>query len=130
LSILLFCCPARLDASVLRAVSPTPTTLCTPPPPPPPPPFPYTTLFRSATVARYSSFPARVAALRRSSRETVPGSRELGRNAATRDRKSTRLNSSHVSSSYGVVCWTHKRGRDLVYAEQKDARLRSYGCSP
>src|SRR6266487_1980455 len=58
--------------------------------------FPYTTLFRSACRAR--------------DRDSPP-SRGSGRPPA-RDRKSTRLNSSHPSISYAVFC-LKKKNTDL-----------------
>src|SRR6266496_4497372 len=67
--------------------------------------FPYTTLFRPhgrrAAAVRRRARPQRCAAPRR-------GRRPLPR----RDRKSTRLNSSHVEISYAVFCLkkkTHQR---------------------
>src|SRR6266700_3571285 len=54
--------------------------------------FPYTTLFRSPHLCRPGEGDA-----------TVPG---LPRRRG--DRKSTRLNSSHVKSSYAVVCLKKK----------------------
>src|SRR5574341_2374017 len=57
--------------------------------------FPYTTLFRSRLVP-----PAR--------RTGPPGDGGRGRRA--RDRKSTRLNSSHQLSSYAVFCLKKKKG--------------------
>src|SRR5437660_9670116 len=60
--------------------------------------FPYTTLFRSSSRCRYSSpstrscsSPSRCGTLRSS------------------DRKSTRLNSSHVAISYAVFCLKKKK---------------------
>src|SRR5438067_5475121 len=74
------------------------------PPPPIPTLFPYTTLFRSARAAP-----------RRRARKT--DARSGGRTAGVRagnpggdtDRKSTRLNSSHVSISYAVFCLKKKK---------------------
>src|SRR5690349_23219354 len=57
--------------------------------------FPYTTLFRSRTRIRYSRWPPR-------GRRTVS-------TPATPDRKSTRLNSSHVEISYAVFCLKKKK---------------------
>src|SRR5437868_10391820 len=58
--------------------------------------FPYTTLFRSPDAARELF------------RQTVfPPIAE--RTRARRDRKSTRLNSSHVSISYAVFCLKKKK---------------------
>src|SRR5438067_5653299 len=58
--------------------------------------FPYTTLFRS---------PFSATAPWRRRREDRP----LPRWRPTRDRKSTRLNSSHVSISYAVFCLKKKK---------------------
>src|SRR5207249_6968919 len=100
------------------------------PPPPPSPLFPYTTLFRScaARIPRPPApAPGRRSALGRL--EPVPGAahaqkrrrvhpRQGPRAAPEReprvshadpgDRKSTRLNSSHVSISYAVFCLKKK----------------------
>src|SRR5437868_7895088 len=63
--------------------------------PPCPPLFPYTTLFRSSSI----------------SSGAVPGASTARRNAWSEptDRKSTRLNSSHVSISYAVFCLKKKK---------------------
>src|SRR5207249_8757737 len=91
--------------------------------------FPYTTLFRSRTVARprHKSWPSRESpgrpgmAIARQTRDCFPlrfvilryfvpihhvppGFDVIG----TTDRKSTRLNSSHVSISYAVFCLKKK----------------------
>src|SRR5690606_40010627 len=60
--------------------------------------FPYTTLFRSprALPAVQRGLPRRVRALRRA-------------HGVVRDRKSTRLNSSHVKISYAVFCLKKKK---------------------
>src|SRR5205814_10457984 len=98
-------------------------------PPPPPPLFPYTTLFRSAD-ARVTHGPANISAQRAADacphsepRGTVhqrafPGAHRRAQRSALsgphrhtlaeandcafRDRKSTRLNSSHLGISYAV----------------------------
>src|SRR5436305_5344194 len=66
--------------------------------------FPYTTLFRSPCRRRQGGEPVR---------RPVRGSDELPGAAAQRvlhlDRKSTRLNSSHVRISYAVFCLKKKR---------------------
>src|SRR5699024_12370462 len=90
------------------------------------PPFPYTTLFRSGHGDRHRQSRVSVAAWARprttagahsSGRHRIRGSdRSGGRSrrcegasgATTRDRKSTRLNSSHVSISYAVLCLKKK----------------------
>src|SRR3712207_8654408 len=92
--------------------------------------FPYTTLFRSRRVTYLDEFAtAEVAptvssprsAARRpkrppardSSRESVIHSRDRLakrlRGGSTRDRKSTRLNSSHANISYAVFCLKKKK---------------------
>src|SRR5215813_15167482 len=64
--------------------------------------FPYTTLFRSRSPApRASSIPG-------------VGARSPGC-ACDRDRKSTRLNSSHVRISYAVFCLTKKKTAGANY---------------
>src|SRR3712207_7569784 len=76
--------------------------------------FPYTTLFRSPTGAvrgtrrgswRTSSSDASV------QKRRADGGRRLGvgRSNCTRDRKSTRLNSSHANISYAVFCLKKKK---------------------
>src|SRR5690348_18429967 len=77
--------------------------------------FPYTTLFRSwgpswaQLVARARGFrlagivDAGTEARKRAAGHGVPVFRQL-------DRKSTRLNSSHPTNSYAVVCFKKKKG--------------------
>src|SRR5258705_2389115 len=61
--------------------------------------FPYTTLFRSEPEARLFAAPAR----RRLTAEQVVDS------LFAADRKSTRLNSSHLGISYAVFCLKKKK---------------------
>src|SRR5256885_8355271 len=64
--------------------------------------FPYTTLFRSLAAARQrAQAHARVARSRRT--------QELQRGRRHEDRKSTRLNSSHLVISYAVFCLKKKK---------------------
>src|SRR5438874_7629783 len=63
--------------------------------------FPYTTLFRSCAARRR---PAPAA--------STPSGSGWSR---SRDRKSTRLNSSHVESSYAVFCLKKKIDEDVQY---------------
>src|SRR5439155_25075700 len=69
--------------------------------------FPYTTLFRSPVVSsryRFRCSPPKTVFARR------PASRATLRNfTPTGDRKSTRLNSSHVAISYAVFCLKKKK---------------------
>src|SRR2546430_13278959 len=67
--------------------------------------FPYTTLFRSA----YDKALEHLRALYRSEGYL---SAEVGPLAVARDRKSTRLNSSHSQISYAVFCLKKKRNRN------------------
>src|SRR2546422_5173910 len=71
--------------------------------------FPYTTLFRSAPVdiasGRETLWPVQVWPV-----HTRAATRGRGRNSsALRDRKSTRLNSSHGYISYAVFCLKKKK---------------------
>src|SRR5262245_65093494 len=75
--------------------------------------FPYTTLFRSHVVGRAGGDRQRGLNTRRGRRRHCredggqPGGRE--NDPAARDRKSTRLNSSHLGISYAVFCLKKKR---------------------
>src|SRR2546426_7279228 len=91
--------------------------------PPRPPPFPYTTLFRSSHsrgCAGHSAVhpdarghPARGQAVAETETraETADDSAGFGDGLATGDRKSTRLNSSHLVISYAVFCLKKKKQR-------------------
>src|SRR5690606_41649462 len=95
-------------------------------PPPRSTPFPYTTLFRSAGAGTTLLLAVRRAdecahgprcgrdvAPGRGDRGCEPGLRDtdprLGHVRRGRDRKSTRLNSSHVKISYAVFCLKKKK---------------------
>src|SRR5256884_3675209 len=67
--------------------------------------FPYTTLFRSRATDHFHDHRADHAGGRR--RPLAPG-----RGEAARDRKSTRLNSSHGYISYAVFCLKKKKHHD------------------
>src|SRR2546430_3288950 len=78
--------------------------------------FPYTTLFRSHAhrhLLQHSSPDVR------GRRE--PHAVDLGRRPR-RDRKSTRLNSSHSQISYAVFCLKKKKNGDYHYHMRNDAR--------
>src|SRR5258707_5825034 len=79
--------------------------------------FPYTTLFRSPAEhtlfgergarAVVSVKPTSLARVHEIARQYAVGAREIGkvtRGSTFRDRKSTRLNSSHANISYAVFC--------------------------
>src|SRR5437667_8511175 len=81
--------------------------------------FPYTTLFRSTAVALCSTSPAPRQPQRRSTSRDRPCTMHP-RNAKachSTDRKSTRLNSSHITISYAVFCLKKKK------IDQKDSVL-------
>src|SRR5215472_18995383 len=61
--------------------------------------FPYTTLFRS----------------RAGCRARLPPARRSCRCQTDRDRKSTRLNSSHLGISYAVFCLKKKKKEELTF---------------
>src|SRR5690606_41709225 len=109
----LACAPG---SSLSRSVPP----LCCPLPPPPPPGpsrFPYTTLFRSRVPVRHlhaegRPLHGRVPGCHRQAPRRPRGRAGggIGRVHRGRDRKSTRLNSSHVKISYAVFCLKKKGG--------------------
>src|SRR5690625_6903042 len=68
--------------------------------------FPYTTLFRSHPV------PALLQGAH-PERDRPRRGRQPGARLPPQDRKSTRLNSSHVAISYAVFCLKKKNGRKL-----------------
>src|SRR5258705_10189426 len=79
--------------------------------------FPYTTLFRSPAERRdlVGETRHRVLALR--GRLGRPGRGGLG------DRKSTRLNSSHLGISYAVFCLKKKNMKDYFTKHWRDYRI-------
>src|SRR3712207_8141314 len=89
--------------------------------------FPYTTLFRSAVLpaaARHEPGAAR-APDGRGARGEQEGAceRRLAR-SVLRDRKSTRLNSSHANISYAVFCL--KKKNVITYNKPDRARLQHH----
>src|SRR4051812_49703866 len=85
-------------------------------PPPTSTLFPYTTLFRSDTGPNgLQNYPALASATRTATDTTVHGRLDSKPNTtyhvdfeSSLDRKSTRLNSSHMSISYAVFCLKKK----------------------
>src|SRR5947209_13813611 len=81
--------------------------------------FPYTTLFRSRVSQTTHDPPQRAVRVGGSacakgvdgSTSRAPGTSAIARtrSAAARDRKSTRLNSSHANISYAVFCLKKKK---------------------
>src|SRR2546427_4944685 len=82
--------------------------------------FPYTTLFRSARRVRSRGSAVRLGPLEDRRR---PGLRHRWRG---RDRKSTRLNSSHSQISYAVFCLKKKKKKEnkRTQTPQRQAELR------
>src|SRR5688500_19582457 len=79
--------------------------------------FPYTTLFRSQTGrARYERGRERCSGERRRVFRGRPcaGRRRHAWSASRRDRKSTRLNSSHLVNSYAVFCLKKKKNSYII----------------
>src|SRR5690348_18025974 len=87
--------------------------------------FPYTTLFRSQTgdcggVVHRALGPRGLGPRGRLGSGLAPAGRGL---TGRRDRKSTRLNSSHPSISYAVFCLKKKRTFDRRYREMHFSRV-------
>src|SRR3989442_3603126 len=80
--------------------------------------FPYTTLFRSLTVTlkglQHQRPAVRRARLRTSGNQVCSNSWTRRPNQSDRDRKSTRLNSSHVRISYAVFCLKKKKKQHYI----------------
>src|SRR5437773_3523717 len=70
--------------------------------------FPYTTLFRSRALGRGSDRDVRAG------RQDPPAQPDLARRLRARDRKSTRLNSSHITISYAVFCLKKKKEKAIM----------------
>src|SRR5437762_4858787 len=94
------------------------------PRPPTPTLFPYTTLFRSesnrpaskgdAVTRNAKTVPASIATPKLVNRpQQPPRTSRLGNGRGNRDRKSTRLNSSHRCISYAVFCLKKKNIKNL-----------------
>src|SRR2546430_6008213 len=83
--------------------------------------FPYTTLFRSWTPAslvhRISAAKNQMVSLEEAER-AARGPREERIAALFRDRKSTRLNSSHSQISYAVFCLKKKKETNKILYSQ------------
>src|SRR5690606_41699075 len=76
--------------------------------------FPYTTLFRS----RHPSGRVRLPAARRRDTSPAPPT-AASSDHCWRDRKSTRLNSSHVKISYAVFCLKKKNKLDAKRRQER-----------
>src|SRR5690625_6185568 len=77
--------------------------------------FPYTTLFRSQFVLQDLLCPQTVAAVHQSHLGGDIGQvKRFFHSRIATDRKSTRLNSSHVAISYAVFCLKKKKKEETV----------------
>src|SRR2546422_4799438 len=74
--------------------------------------FPYTTLFRSLQRGDPAAPEGPIPRRRQSGDPLLPGPRPRRRQALRRDRKSTRLNSSHGYISYAVFCLKKKKKKN------------------
>src|SRR5258707_2716610 len=70
--------------------------------------FPYTTLFRSTGTPKHKTMATATVRLPRGATGLVSVRHESGA-VGMRDRKSTRLNSSHANISYAVFCLKKKK---------------------
>src|SRR2546430_11182674 len=84
--------------------------------------FPYTTLFRS----RRTPPPARRRAAARARRRRSGSARDAGATSSVRDRKSTRLNSSHSQISYAVFCLKKKKKIIKGYTREESRQWTQY----
>src|SRR2546429_6394372 len=87
--------------------------------------FPYTTLFRSPSMSsdgRYIAFSSDSTDLV----ENAPPGRQI----YLRDRKSTRLNSSHGYISYAVFCLKKKKNTELTVTFYTHNLLDVSDCAP
>src|SRR3712207_7179110 len=76
--------------------------------------LPYTTLFRSAHRVQRGPQEQRVADARQLDRVLEGQEQARRRASATRDRKSTRLNSSHANISYAVFCLKKNKNKIII----------------
>src|SRR5437773_8410322 len=82
--------------------------------------FPYTTLFRSVGRARARARDEVSRARGGAGAQTPPGARARSGIARAggcdrQDRKSTRLNSSHITISYAVFCLKKKKKKNVLH---------------
>src|SRR5262245_66189993 len=92
------------------------------PRPPRSPLFPYTTLFRSRCTASCTTRSTSTAPYSRATtpraRTRSPSNPDAVRRGA-KDRKSTRLNSSHLGISYAVFCLKKKKQNGTQHAREQ-----------
>src|SRR5947199_4308799 len=80
--------------------------------------FPYTTLFRSSPLFHRTGNPDDVKSSKNNCCPVVGGliMGATGQQLFFEDRKSTRLNSSHLGISYAVFCLKKKKDNKSIYA--------------
>src|SRR5436309_9347169 len=89
--------------------------------------FPYTTLFRSVWPTLWPPAVASAIAATSAQRATMPALRVRIERKILRDRKSTRLNSSHVKISYAVFCLKKKKTENSgVQLYKKDRNRQTH----
>src|SRR5690349_23347070 len=87
--------------------------------------FPYTTLFRSGLGPQpVQRLAARIEVQRAEFRQAADGQEFARVNSWPSDRKSTRLNSSHVEISYAVFCLKKKKKKNVHIHNFIDNRAR------
>src|SRR2546430_6788028 len=84
--------------------------------------FPYTTLFRSRGGGARAPHSARA----RRGGPSRPRRRAAGRSHDRRDRKSTRLNSSHSQISYAVFCLKKKNSVKILLWRNIHTKMTSH----
>src|SRR5437773_8759478 len=91
--------------------------------------FPYTTLFRSTDVSMEVTSP-RPSAKKEQPLATLRPVEDYLTEVEARDlldRKSTRLNSSHITISYAVFCLKKKKQQDIIiYIKTTSAKSKQY----
>src|SRR5438477_3409845 len=89
--------------------------------------FPYTTLFRSVDLRRHRRRQLDLRLLRSlvQALKRHPVLREVDAldGASAPDRKSTRLNSSHMSISYAVFCLKKKKNKNQIHKNQNHSAI-------
>src|SRR5690349_24125075 len=92
--------------------------------------FPYTTLFRSVVDHRVDELPVAHALAVARVRQHVRGEAHVLLAAGDEDRKSTRLNSSHVEISYAVFCLKKKKKRKREQIQRKQIARKQASTNP
>src|SRR5690349_21970717 len=80
--------------------------------------FPYTTLFRSSSPAQHVP--------EHQCKRPFPQAPDQRRASGRQDRKSTRLNSSHVEISYAVFCLKKKKKKEKKKKNKKKKKKQEH----